>query len=279
MQLIFIQGTEVDADDGHVQKHLKQKHLIVLRCCNELLRRLSRAEDTVFCGRVYIFLFQVISFGDRSSVNLRGEYHLENTTSFEEPKPTMKDESVEETMEDDAEEKTETQSSAPNADATKGASAPSVTVTEEDSKTAKTVTFDPKDASQKPMDMDTLYPIFWSLQHDFCNPLRLFDAENLRNFKNGLGATMAKFQEVQKEQADRGSIQVSDDKKGVKRKRGESEDDRVNGFNPKYLTSRDLFELEVCIRIFRGVQVKPRTYVEAYRSATFHSVGMYLCRH
>src|SRR5271155_5726723 len=64
-------------------KHFKQKQLIILRCCNELLRRLSRAEDIVFCGRVFIFLFQSFPLGDKSSVNLRGEYHVENVTTFD----------------------------------------------------------------------------------------------------------------------------------------------------------------------------------------------------
>src|SRR5579859_6719550 len=64
-------------------KHFKQKQLIILRCCNELLRRLSRAEDIVFCGRVFIFLFQSFPLGDKSSVNLRGEYHVENVTIFD----------------------------------------------------------------------------------------------------------------------------------------------------------------------------------------------------
>ena len=68
-------------------KHFKAKNLIILRACNELLRRLSRAEDTVFCGRVFIFLFQSFPLGDRSSVNLRGEYHVENITVFEDLPP------------------------------------------------------------------------------------------------------------------------------------------------------------------------------------------------
>jgi THO complex subunit 1 len=34
-------------------------------------------------------------------------------------------------------------------------------------------------------------------------------------------------------------------KRGMKRKRSQCEDDLANAFNPKYLTSRDLFELEV----------------------------------
>ncbi|GJC86800.1 THO complex subunit 1 [Colletotrichum liriopes] len=64
-------------------KHFKQKQLVILRSCNELLRRLSRAEDTAFCGRVFIFMFQSFPLGDKSSVNLRGEYHVENVTVFD----------------------------------------------------------------------------------------------------------------------------------------------------------------------------------------------------
>ena len=59
------------------------KELVVLRTCNELLRRLSRAEDPVFCGRVYIFLFQSFPLGHKGSVNLRGEFHVGNVTTFE----------------------------------------------------------------------------------------------------------------------------------------------------------------------------------------------------
>jgi THO complex subunit 1 len=64
-------------------RHFSQKNLVILRSCNELLRRLSRAEDTAFCGRVFIFMFQSFPLGDRSSVNLRGEYHTENVTTFD----------------------------------------------------------------------------------------------------------------------------------------------------------------------------------------------------
>lgn len=65
------------------QINSKNKDLVILRLCNELLRRLSRAEDPVFCGRVYIFMFQSFPLGDKSSVNLRGNFHVENVTTFE----------------------------------------------------------------------------------------------------------------------------------------------------------------------------------------------------
>lgn len=59
------------------------KEMVILRTCNELLRRLSRAEDPVFCGRVYVFLFQSFPLGHKGSVNLRGEFHVGNVTTFE----------------------------------------------------------------------------------------------------------------------------------------------------------------------------------------------------
>jgi len=77
-----------------IQKDFHKTHLPLLRSCNELLRRLSRAEDAVFCGRVFFFLFQTFPLGDKSSVNLRGEYHTENVTVFEK-EPQIEPESTE----------------------------------------------------------------------------------------------------------------------------------------------------------------------------------------
>src|SRR5207302_9490664 len=57
-----------------------------------------------------------------------------------------------------------------------------------------------QDTSQKEptvLDANTLYPIFWSLQHDFADPQRLFVKDNLEKFKVGLGATMAKFKKAE----------------------------------------------------------------------------------
>jgi THO complex subunit 1 len=98
-------------------------------------------------------------------------------------------------------------------------------------------------AQDKTMDIDTLYPVFWSLQHSFSNPPRLFEEENFKQFQKSLEATLAKFKEVPK------VIQSGDSEhpKGAAKARSENEyDDFASTFNPKYLTSRDLFKLEVC---------------------------------
>lgn len=53
----------------------KGKTLIILRMLNDLLRRLSKmGSNSIFCGRILTFLSGVFPLGERSGVNLRGEY-------------------------------------------------------------------------------------------------------------------------------------------------------------------------------------------------------------
>lgn len=223
-------------------KHFGSKTLVILRSCNELLRRLSRAEDTAFCGRVFIFMFQSFPLGDKSSVNLRGEYHVENVTTYDELGLT--EENATEAMEVD----TETNKPPPTGPAADTKMVPNGPAG--DSKTTlKSVTFDQaKKAAEaeRPLDPNTLYPIFWSLQQSFSQPKKLFDAAHFSTFKKGLDATMVMFRSVQTEHSGRGTAKsVEEGRRGTKRKRGSGDDDLADAFNPKYLTSRDLFELEV----------------------------------
>jgi THO complex subunit 1 len=226
-------------------KHFAQKNLVILRSCNELLRRLSRAEDTAFCGRVFIFMFQSFPLGDKSSVNLRGEYHVENVTSFDDI--SLDANSPKDPMEVDAESKDAPVAPAAELRVPSGPSATSKSSA--DPKNPKSVTFDSKKPvlREKPIAADELYPIFWSLQQSFSQPKRLFEPVHFATFKKGLETTMATFQSVQAEQQSRGSTKSAEEgKRGTKRKREVNGDDELlNAFNPKYLTSRDLFELEV----------------------------------
>ena len=236
-----------------MQKHFKQKNLIILRACNELLRRLSRAEDTVFCGRVFIFLFQSFPLGDRSSVNLRGEYHIENVTTHENIERrigTPNDGG----MDVDVKEETKVPLEIAGEDHT------SATEKTEDQSANLSAT-GPKyvglrsekaDSVEEIPDMDTLYSMFWSLQDYFSQPIKLFDNENLQAFKSGLHVSMAKFKQIHQEQQARGSSKVSiESKRGTKRKRGGQDEQLASSFNPKYLTSRDLFDLEISDLAFR----------------------------
>ncbi|KPM46275.1 hypothetical protein AK830_g339 [Neonectria ditissima] len=200
-----------------IANHFKQKQLCILRSCNELLRRLSRAEDTGFCGRVFIFMFQSFPLGDKSSVNLRGEYHVENVTTYE-TNPVEPDSKMDvDVPAPGSKEQVASRSTSKSTDSKKG---------------------------DKAMDPNDLYPIFWSLQESFSQPRKLFEPSDLATFKESLGATMKVFQSIHNDRGSRKSAE--DSRRSLKRKRESGEDeDTTDAFNPKYLTSRDLFELEI----------------------------------
>lgn len=187
--------------------HFNSKKLVILRSCNDLLRRLSRAEDTPFCGRVFIFLFQVFPLGDKSSVNLRGEYHVENVTSYDVDAP--KDAEDVDKMDVDG-----------GLDGTKA-------------------TTDPKGT-----DFEALYPVFWSLQTSFSQPKKLFEPAHFAQFKSSLESSLTAFQKINNERRPHSTRHADDVRRGTKRKR-DKEDELADTYNPKYLTSRDLFQLEV----------------------------------
>jgi THO complex subunit 1 len=179
-------------------------------------------------------MFQSFPLGDRSSVNLRGEYHTENVTSYDVLPP--KEPESEEMDVDRA-------PTPPLADVkatTNGVT--NIGKAVEDGSTGKGVTFSKTEA---PISPDELYPIFWSLQESFNQPKKLFDVTNFAGFKAGLEATMVMFKSVPNEIGSRPIKVAEDGKRGMKRKRSQGDDDLSNAFNPKYLTSRDLFELEV----------------------------------
>ena len=194
------------------------KSLVILRSCNELLRRLSRAEDTTFCGRVFIFLFQSFPLGDKSSVNLRGEYHIENVTTFD-AQPTRSSEKMD----------VDSGSTAKGDGDDEGATEPT-----------------------QVLDTDSLYPIFWSLQAIFSQPKRLFDDAEFDQFKMSLEATLkamraytvrkggAQYKASDENKQGAKTQQVAGAKGACDKKEGLS-----SGFNPKYLTNRDLFDLQV----------------------------------
>ncbi|KJR82324.1 THO complex subunit 1 [Sporothrix schenckii 1099-18] len=226
-------------------KYFNSTKLVILRSCNDLLRRLSRADDTPFCGRVFIFLFQVFPLGDKSSVNLRGEYHVENVTTYDETPVTAEAETpAGKTGEEDG-------------------GAEKMDVDE-----AATATPTGPAADQKPRtDFTALYPVFWSLQTSFSQPKKLFDPDHFSKFKAGMEATLATFQQISSQDNSRKQRQLDESRRGVKRKRDKEErelrelkeakgtredtkdiedeqDELADTYNPKYLTSRDLFELE-----------------------------------
>ncbi|XP_077220364.1 nuclear matrix protein-like protein isoform X2 [Tasmannia lanceolata] len=61
--------------------------LVMLRTCNQLLRRLSKANDVVFCGRILMFLAHFFPLSERSAVNIKGVFNTPNETKYEKDAP------------------------------------------------------------------------------------------------------------------------------------------------------------------------------------------------
>lgn len=54
---------------------MEKSSLSILRCMNDLLRRVSKTGSTTpFCGRILTWISSVFKLSERSAVNLRGEY-------------------------------------------------------------------------------------------------------------------------------------------------------------------------------------------------------------
>lgn len=166
----------------------KGKALTILRTLNDLLRRSSKSTHTVFCGRIRLFLANTFPLGERSGVNLRGEFNKENVTTFEIPEPepaVSEDEKKEQTGDEDdqmvedtliakgdtvpktavsveaPEDGEEVEEKASTDDATGAA----------DKKTTPIEEADKKRAAGEP----DFYTLFWSLQRYFSDPPSLFD--------------------------------------------------------------------------------------------------------
>ncbi|QIW95141.1 hypothetical protein AMS68_000659 [Peltaster fructicola] len=212
------------------QKDFHKKNLVFLRSCNELLRRLSRAEDASFCGRVFFFLFQTFPLGDKSSVNLRGEFHIENTTSYDES-------AVPDAQAEDA-----------TTEASDGTNTPAKQSIAVSSVKPRASGLQAKKADEEVMDNNTLYPIFWRLQQAFSEPTKLFKATEFRAFKTALSATISRFKNVPTVTQTSAPAQ-----RNISLKRTADTDDPefTENYNPKYLTSRDLFDLELGDQAFQ----------------------------
>lgn len=60
-----------------------QSKLSLLRLTSGLLRRLSRALDTVMCGKILLFLAFILPLSERSGVNVTGTFNADNASTYE----------------------------------------------------------------------------------------------------------------------------------------------------------------------------------------------------
>ncbi|THV06472.1 UDP-glucose 4-epimerase [Dendrothele bispora CBS 962.96] len=211
----------------------KGKALVLLRTLNDLLRRLSKTGNmTLFCGRILTFLSGVFPLGERSGVNLRGEYG----PAWE--GPGISRDSVEEVKREEKEGKDEVKEDAGD----------KMQVDEKESAKAT-----PSKTSEQKEDF---YNTFWSLQLPFSKPSVFVQPNYFSDFQEAVGKVLPVIKEATvKERAMMGSKAVVGSGSTSKRKRdaaeGEEESNTTEYFFAKYLTSPDLLDLEIADTHFR----------------------------
>ncbi|PIL31082.1 hypothetical protein GSI_05778 [Ganoderma sinense ZZ0214-1] len=201
----------------------KGKALVLLRTLNDLLRRLSNTgATTMFCGRILTFLSRVFPLGERSGVNLRGEYGP--TWDGPGTKPEVVDEPEKDKMEVD-ETKEEQAASA---------------------------------AEKRKKEKEEFYQTFWWMQLPFSRPPLFAEPTTFPAFKEAVNRVLPLIKEATaKDRALMGSKVngIPTAPSGpLKRKREATAPEgtaKSEYYFAKYLTSPELLDLEVADTHFR----------------------------
>ncbi|XP_034039316.1 THO complex subunit 1 isoform X2 [Thalassophryne amazonica] len=184
----------------------------LLRMCNDLLRRLSKSQNTVFCGRIQLFLARLFPLSEKSGLNLQSQFNLDNITVFN------KNEQESTLGQKHSEEKEG------------GMEVEEGEMGEDDVPTV----------CSNPIDYN-LYRKFWTLQDYFRNPVQCYEKFSWMTFLKYSDETLAVFKSYK-----------LDDTQASKRKLEELRaSDGEHVYFAKFLTSEKLMDLQLSDSNFR----------------------------
>lgn len=232
----------------------KGKALVLLRQLNSLVRRVSKTGGTAkFNGRILNFLSGAFPLGERSGVNLRGDYgaqweDVSLPPGYVPPEARVGAEAV----------KTETKSQQENVmegvEPTAGAKG-------EDSKAASPIV-----PTTELHERVEFYQTFWSVQNPFSNPSYFQKVDAMATFRVNVSKILPALSEATRKDRLSSTSKSATPAAiaGAKRKRdteieanaaeapangsalGQPESSKKDYFFAKFLTNFDLLELEVC---------------------------------
>ncbi|XP_073487543.1 THO complex subunit 1 [Aquarana catesbeiana] len=184
----------------------------LLRMCNDLLRRLSKSQNTVFCGRIQLFLARLFPLSEKSGLNLQSQFNLENVTVFNvnESESTLGQKQVE-----DRDDGMEIEEGEMGDDEV------------------------PNNSSSIPIDYN-LYRKFWSLQDFFRNPVQCYDKSSWKTFLKFSEEVLAVFKSYK-----------LDDTQASRKKIEELKSGGEHVYFAKFLTSEKLMDLQLSDSNFR----------------------------
>jgi len=192
----------------------------LLRICNDLLRRLSRTQNTVFCGRILLFLAKFFPFSERSGLNVISEFNLDNVTNFNKEDIEAKAEAEEEEVKKEGDEASEEKD-------------------DSEKKLEKKLKKQKSEMEDQNLNVDyNLYRKFWQIQDFFRNPVQCYQKEPWRTFSHHSSDVLAIFQSFK--------LDTSSGKSSTKSK-NQSHDQYFS----KYLTNQNLLQLQLSDSNFR----------------------------
>uniref|UniRef100_A0A8D0GQD3 THO complex subunit 1 n=1 Tax=Sphenodon punctatus TaxID=8508 RepID=A0A8D0GQD3_SPHPU len=183
----------------------------LLRMCNDLLRRLSKSQNTVFCGRIQLFLARLFPLSDKSGLNLQSQFNLENVTVFNnnEQESTLGQKHIEERDEGMEVEEGE--------------------MGDDEAPTSCSI----------PIDYN-LYRKFWSLQDYFRNPVQCYEKISWKTFLKYSEEVLTVFKSYK-----------LDDTQASRKKLEELKTGGEHVYFAKFLTSEKLMDLQLSDSNFR----------------------------
>ncbi|XP_072899566.1 THO complex subunit 1 isoform X1 [Hemitrygon akajei] len=187
----------------------------LLRMCNDLLRRLSKSQNTVFCGRIQLFLARLFPLSEKSGLNLQSQFNLENVTVFNtnEQDSTLGLKNLQHT--EDREDGMEVEE-------------------------GETGDEEPPTTCSVPIDYN-LYRKFWSLQDFFRNPVQCYDKISWKTFLKHSDEVLDVFRSYKLD-----DMQASKKKQEELKPPGEE-----HVYFAKFLTSEKLMDLQLNDSNFR----------------------------
>ncbi|XP_070603701.1 THO complex subunit 1 isoform X2 [Erythrolamprus reginae] len=183
----------------------------LLRMCNDLLRRLSKSQNTVFCGRIQLFLARLFPLSEKSGLNLQSQFNLENITVFN------KSEQDSTLGQKHAEEREE------------GMEVEEGEMGDDEAPTSCSV----------PIDYN-LYRKFWSLQDYFRNPVQCYEKVSWKIFLKYSEEVLTVFESYK-----------LDDTQASRKKLEELKTGGEHVYFAKFLTSEKLMDLQLSDSNFR----------------------------
>jgi len=228
----------------------------LLRICNDLLRRLSRTQNTVFCGRILLFLAKFFPFSERSGLNVISEFNLDNYTVYTKEAPKPEEKPKEDTAKDGAtEDKAVAETDVADKESSKSKEKPLAGDGEKKTDEVEAMEIvliveekDIMEVEKKDDEKESkaerefkLYSNFWQLQDFFRDPAQCYDKKQWESFTNITAEIITTFTKKK--------LDTRTSKKEPMMK--ETADEFVEEYFPKYLTNQNLLSLQLNDSNFR----------------------------